>query len=306
MAHVNPRLIYWIGAVHKHPALSPAHRDILTYLAVMKLDYGTGRGYCSVPTLASGRGWNERTVRRALELGRVKEPQLLNRTRRGHRMGDGRVIASEWALIYPPMPVDNGTSTGHARPVDPISTGLSPDLNRTLPTSQPDTRVHPTGIESSTGNESSTGHRAVAQLRSIDPGVTVEEALAVLDELASRPAVRDPLAVLGAEIASGNGYALILRARHRADRAIWNGYDTTPAHLHRPWCGQCDEFTRHIDLADGRVTRCPRCHFSMMMASSGERWSAIIAPGRGVCVGTADDMQQLATLLTLDDELAKR
>ncbi|MFY0408948.1 hypothetical protein [Solicola sp. PLA-1-18] len=28
----------------------------------------------------------------------------------------------------------------------------------------------------------------------------------------------------------------------------------------RPWCGHCDERTRHVDLADGRTARCGRCH----------------------------------------------
>lgn len=27
-----------------------------------------------------------------------------------------------------------------------------------------------------------------------------------------------------------------------------------------PWCGTCDERTRHIELADGRVARCAYCH----------------------------------------------
>ncbi len=218
MARVNPRLIFWIAAVHKHPALSPAHRDILTYLAVMRLNFDTGTGYCSAQSLADGRGWDERTVRRALELARVKEPQLLRRTRRGHRLGDGRSMASEWALIYPPMPVDNDISTGHQNPVEPISTGQSPHLNRTLLTSQPDTGARPTGIESPTGIEETSGQRAAHALKTIDPEITIAEATEVLSEIASRPAVRNPLAVLGAEIANGNGYVLITRARHRLTR----------------------------------------------------------------------------------------
>ena len=26
------------------------------------------------------------------------------------------------------------------------------------------------------------------------------------------------------------------------------------------WCGTCDELTRHVELADGRVKRCADCH----------------------------------------------
>lgn len=26
------------------------------------------------------------------------------------------------------------------------------------------------------------------------------------------------------------------------------------------WCGQCDESTRHVELDDGRIARCPHCH----------------------------------------------
>lgn len=31
-------------------------------------------------------------------------------------------------------------------------------------------------------------------------------------------------------------------------------------HARPPWCGYCDEDTRHIELADGRPARCPDCH----------------------------------------------
>jgi hypothetical protein len=32
------------------------------------------------------------------------------------------------------------------------------------------------------------------------------------------------------------------------------------AHARPPWCGDCDEATRHVELADGRAARCPACH----------------------------------------------
>jgi len=164
MARVNPRLVFWIAAVHKHPALSPAHRDILTYLAVMRLNFETGNGYCSVPSLAQARGHSESTVRRALMLARTKEPKLLERTRRGHRLGDGQAIASEWKMLYPPIP--DSISTVQQRPVE-TSRDMSADastvqkrgLNRSGAASQPVTRDRPTGIEGTTDIEAATRRR---------------------------------------------------------------------------------------------------------------------------------------------------
>jgi hypothetical protein len=56
VSRINPRLIYWIAALHDEVTMKAAHRDILTYLAVKRLDFGSGAGYCSVDSLAKGAG----------------------------------------------------------------------------------------------------------------------------------------------------------------------------------------------------------------------------------------------------------
>jgi hypothetical protein len=110
MSKVNPRLIHWIVAVHRHPGLNATHRDILTYLAVMKLDYGTGTGYCSLDALANGRDCHPATVKRALDL--AQKAALLKRTRWGHYISPGVAAASEWQVIYPAMPTAQPRDVG--------------------------------------------------------------------------------------------------------------------------------------------------------------------------------------------------
>jgi hypothetical protein len=68
------------------------------------------------------------------------------------------------------------------------------------------------------GKSGKSSPRARDMLRAVDPSVTEEEATEVVRILSARPAVRDPIAVLGAEIRNGNGYALITEARHRLGR----------------------------------------------------------------------------------------
>ena len=82
MSKVNPRLVYWIAALHDQAQLTAAHRDVLTYLAVKRLDFETGAGYCSVRLLAESRGCHEATVKRALDIAQKTTPPLLKRTRR--------------------------------------------------------------------------------------------------------------------------------------------------------------------------------------------------------------------------------
>jgi hypothetical protein len=249
---INPRLVYWIAELYKRKQLTAAHRDILTYLAVTRLDYGTGAGYCSVRTLAEACGCHERTVRRALDAARASQPPLLARTRRGHRLGDGTVTASEWQVIYPPVstgqpdpvddasPVNNPPSTGHTSPVD----GGAADLNRTEHASQPDTGALPTGSEASTSLSP-----ALTSLRTAVPDATEADAGAILRNLRARGA-RSPLAVLRREVADGGAAALITEAR--AAPGASNG--------RKPWCGQCsDDRARQITTPQG-VTRCPACH----------------------------------------------
>lgn len=228
MSGVNPRLVYWIKGLYARQELTAAHRDILIYLAVMRLDYGTGSGYCAVQSLAEGTGWHPATVKRALTIARQVDPPLLARTRRGHRISAENVTASEWQVLYPPMPTaqgnDVGNPTAHGGNLGTDPTSQSPQPNSALVHTQQRTGAPLTGFESPSGDESSSlsqpGHR---ELLAIDPDVTERETKEVLNLLTSRGA-RSPLAVLRREIADGNGYALIAEVRHQADRAEWARY----------------------------------------------------------------------------------
>jgi len=41
-----------------------------------------------------------------------------------------------------------------------------------------------------------------------------------------------------------------------------------------PWCGECDESSRLVDLPDGKAGRCPRCHARVALARTGDKATA--------------------------------
>ena len=87
----------WLNEVYCHPDRPPAaQRDILTALAVKFLDWRSGEGFASIEMIAEFCGAARSTVQRALRWARGAF--LLVLTRRGHRLGNGKVIASEWRL----------------------------------------------------------------------------------------------------------------------------------------------------------------------------------------------------------------
>lgn len=87
----------WLNAVYCHPSRPSAlQRDVLTALAVKFMDWGTGTGYASISMIAEFTRHTRSTVQRALCWG--QKALLLVRTRRGHRLGNGKAIASEWRL----------------------------------------------------------------------------------------------------------------------------------------------------------------------------------------------------------------
>lgn len=89
----------WLAAVRDHPERPPsAQRYVLVCLA-LRMDWVTGRGFASTGQLAADSDAEERTIRRAT--GWARDTGLLLRTRRGHRLGNGRVTASEWQLTQP-------------------------------------------------------------------------------------------------------------------------------------------------------------------------------------------------------------
>jgi hypothetical protein len=87
----------WLNTVYCHPARPSAlQRDVLTALAVKFMDWGTGAGCASIEMLSEFCKTGRSTVQRALRWGR--NTFLLARTRRGHRLGNGKPMASEWQL----------------------------------------------------------------------------------------------------------------------------------------------------------------------------------------------------------------
>jgi hypothetical protein len=256
VSKVNPRLVYWIAALYDHKELKAAHHLILIYLAARKLDYSTGAGYCSVPTLAAELGNGAATVRRALDI--AQKVGVLERTSRGYRRGDGTVTASTWQILYPPQPLASeqltSISTDQKRAVETASTAQNDGLNRSLAVAQPLASEHPTGSEIS-GSESPSDPlaSALALLRAIDAAVTDDETREVIRILDGRGA-RDAVAVLGTEIRKGNGYRLLGEARHRLDRQQWNADAGRPAprKLRPSKCKSCER-----TLRSGHAPGCP-------------------------------------------------
>lgn len=213
MSRVNPRLVYWIASLYEYPELTSAHRDLLAYVATKRLDFGSGAGYCSERVVADALGVNESTVRRAFAMAR--KLGLMERTRRGHRLGDGRVISSEWQVIYPPIPTGQGSpvenSTAQESPVDPISTGQRKQ-------SQPGATDPPTGIEVDTGIEEplSQAPTDAGLLRAAVPDADEREIEQALTDLETRHAFREIRTVRGylkTLIRNGDAHALIEEAR---------------------------------------------------------------------------------------------
>jgi hypothetical protein len=129
----------WLVAIRDHPARPPAmQRHVLACLA-LRLDWKTGRGFTSTAQVMADSDASKATVKRATRWGR--DLGFLLQTRRGQRLGNGQVAASEWRLT---VPVDSAVSAGH-RPQglmgDPLrSQGLSAEpqgLNGEVSRAQP-------------------------------------------------------------------------------------------------------------------------------------------------------------------------
>jgi DNA-binding Lrp family transcriptional regulator len=93
-------------------------------------------------------------------------------------------------------------------------------------------------------------------------GATEREIETIRIKIRNDPGVRHPGAYLRSAIDNGDGPELIRQARPEprpGDIAAWD--PGPPARSPKPpWCGQCDERTRQIELPDARVARCPCCH----------------------------------------------
>lgn len=186
MSHVNPRLVYWIKAVTSHPDFTDGQKLVLITLATDCLDFSTGAGYCSVKTLRERTGKGRTVVIGALELAR--KAGLIEQTKRGHRLTDNSKIASEWQVIYPPMP------TGTRPPVGPKPTSPPRDLGPKPKSGYADVGSAPKSGYADLGSEPRSGFE--------QPKVRISET--------QGPATRTPT---GNEVTTGNEAPPDARAR---------------------------------------------------------------------------------------------
>jgi hypothetical protein len=282
----------WMTAVRDHPERPAATQVHVLFALALRMDWSTGQGFASTGQLASDAQCEERTVRRAT--GWARKAEMLVQSRRGHRLGNGKVIASEWCLA---MPVDNHVSTGQGRPVEKISTGQGSNLNRTGDASQPDCSTPPSELSSSeTSSSLSASASASGQderetdfdvderepdfelLAAAVPGADerdIENAITNLQMEQFHGRIRSVRGYLRKLIANGDAKALVDDAaaqRRRDDSAIAKygdpfgapapantvtGYviDDIPA-----WCGKCERHTHMRENDDGQPYRCPECH----------------------------------------------
>lgn len=118
----------WLKAIRDHPERPSSPQCWVLAMLAERLSWRTGEGFASTAQLMADTGESERTVRRATRWAR--DAGLLKEVRRGHRLGDGRCRASEWALIG----ADSQPAHGDL---------LRVVLNRSEEESQPATRDRP-------------------------------------------------------------------------------------------------------------------------------------------------------------------
>lgn len=90
----------WLRQLQEHPDRPQGRQrrqlDVLVALAD-QLDAKSGEGHVAVLELVKIAGVSERTVKRSL--GWARGAGLLERTSRGHHLGDGTTSASGWRLL---------------------------------------------------------------------------------------------------------------------------------------------------------------------------------------------------------------
>lgn len=149
-AAVTIRPLIWMRALRDDSRCTATRLTVLCMLALrMRAD---GTGYASAQKLADDSRVNERTARRAVEWARWES--YLNRTRRGHRLGNGQTVASEYALT---LPVDNSSQPDTGDQLKDTSTGHTDGLNRTQQEPQPDTGVRPRGSPQEVNHQEGNG-----------------------------------------------------------------------------------------------------------------------------------------------------
>jgi len=125
--------IVWMRLVRDHqpkPGPQSARFAVLWALA-LRMSHD-GSGFCSVRQLAQDVEAGESTVYRHLKWAR--DTDYLAQLRRGHRLGNGAVAASEWRLSTPPstpqpLTGERLSSTSQRQEVEQVSTSQPDRLN---------------------------------------------------------------------------------------------------------------------------------------------------------------------------------
>jgi hypothetical protein len=205
----------WLAAVRDHPDRPAAlQRHALTMLA-LRMNWTTARGFASMRDIAADADVSDHTVKRATGWARSDKVGLLVCTRRGHRLGNGSTVASEWQLTLPADNQSQGATAGTLTSQGANGTGLK------VPAAASQGASGATHQESSPSQSSSSAPAAAGAIRAAEPGATDDEIEIYLAKIVKEraPANLDRY-IAGMRAAShAAGIAAIRAERGRRERA---------------------------------------------------------------------------------------
>jgi hypothetical protein len=234
------RPVEWLLAVRDHPQRPPPAQRLVLEAIALRLNWSSGTGFASVEQLMADADASRSTVIRALQWARGDGAKLLDQTRRGGRLGNGKIAASEWRLLAPSQGVTRDT-------LRPASRGQKRDLKVSAETSQGvtgDTPSRPSPSRPSTSSLSRLRERAAEQT-----GATEREIELIIKDLRRDPRVRYWPAIFKRELDDGVLADRLERLRQEQARA-----ET------REWCGSEYGDGFHAWGTDADTTRYPGAH----------------------------------------------
>lgn len=104
------RPLEWMAAIRDHPDSPPTDQCHALGMVALRLNWSTGQGFCSIDQMADDAQISDSTAKRALRWARGAGDDkdrgfFLAQTRKGHRLGNGTLVASEWLLRLPGQPL---------------------------------------------------------------------------------------------------------------------------------------------------------------------------------------------------------